>query len=130
MDIDFKLNTTKTHFNATAILQQVNTDFAMKKRFNEFAKQTKIKLTCQSIDAARVDYLNRTKFDGPRTGHVDKVRIPSISVVGGGYTKSTWLHLSLLPIFLHWLHPQVYARFFSAPQAVAVLGRLGAVGEI
>lgn len=137
MDLNFKINTTKTHFNATTILKQVNADFASKKRLNEFSIQTKIKLTCDYVDTARLDHIERYRRNaGPRDtrpehfGDSAKLRIPSISVVGGGVTKTTWLHLSLLPLFLYWLHPQVYARFFAAPQTVAALGKLGSVGEI
>lgn len=132
MDLNFKLNTTKTHFNATVIIKQVNADFASKKRLNEFTIQTKIKLTCRYIETSRLEHIERyRRSSGPRDSLAEtKVRIPSISVVGGGVGKTTWLHLSLLPLFLYWLHPQVYARFFTTAHTVAALGTLGAVGEI
>lgn len=130
MDLIFVLNKTKTHFNATIILKQINLDFASNKRFNDFASQTKIKLTCRYIDAERVEHMQRTLEFRPGRTPPTQVRVPSISVVGGGKTKTTWLHVSLLALFLHWLHPQAYARFFAAPKALVTLRNIAVEAQI
>lgn len=130
MDLNFKLNASKTHFNATLILSQVNQDFATKKRLNDFAIQSKIRLTSQWIDGERVTRMNKEIEYRPGVKLAKKVRIPSISVVGGGKSRCTWMHISLLPLFLHWCHPQVYARFFTEPRVVARLSDLAVSGQI
>jgi hypothetical protein len=130
MELNFHVNKNRTHFNATLILQQVNTDFAMKKRFNDFVKAHKLQQTVGYVDQVRLEHHNANLEFRPGVQPAKKVRIPSITVIGGGATRRSWLHVSLLPLFLYWLHPEVYARFFVHPRAMTSIASLARVADI
>lgn len=116
MDLNFKLNRTQTHFNATAILNQFNIDYAQKKRMNDFTSRKRFIELFGEVDQAREWHMQR-HYQEEIT-----VRIPCLRVVGGGPHKTTWLHVSLLPMFLLWLKPELYSSVFTAPAMVKAVG--------
>jgi len=116
MDLNFTLNRAQTHFNATAVLNQFNVDYANRKRMNDFtSRKTNINLFGK-IDQAREWHMQRHYQEDVA------VRIPCLRVKGGGPHKTTWLHVSALPMFLLWLHPELYSSVFTAPAMVKAVG--------
>jgi len=120
MDLDFRTNKTRTHFNATAILMQFNLDYAQKKRMNDFTSRKRSARLFNEVDQARERHLRY------RDSYAAAPHIPCLNLHGGGPHKTTWLHVSVLPMFLHWLHPDLYATVFAAPDMVVAVGKVAA----
>ena len=120
MDLNFKLNRNKTHFNATAVLTRFNLDYAQKKRMNDFTIRKRFVRLFSEVDQAREKRLTE-RYPDPVNVHT-----PCLTLHGGGPRKTTWLHVSVMPMFLHWLHPELYATVFSSPDMVVAVGRVAA----
>ncbi len=94
------------YFDATTLLELRNTNSPTVKRIHDFTHGVRFKNTFEltALQLGRAAYSTR----------------------GGGIHKRTWMHLSLLPLYLQWLSPAWYAAVFAnahTPRLMAALGQ-------